>query len=84
MCQASSDGGAAAADTYIRDTVRDVSVTAPCASSRPTTSPSAQPGAARHSASPRNSANTVERDVPTARSMPISWRRVSTEAETVL
>ena len=44
MCQASSDGGAAAADTYMRDTVLDVSATAPCASSRPMTSPSAQPG----------------------------------------
>ncbi len=80
----SSGGTVAAVATQKIVTVDDVSLTAPCAISQPRGAPIAHPTTDRHTASPRNSASTFRRDVPTVRSIPISARRVITETETVL
>jgi hypothetical protein len=77
-------GVAAAAAMYNVLTVEAVSVTAASASSRARPRPITMPIAASAAASPRNSHNTLRRVSPSARKVPISWRRATTEMVIVL
>ena len=70
--------------TYKDSTVRAISFTAPEAMSLPSGRPRRAPATPKQADSPRNATNTSLRLAPTARTMPISARRRTTETEMVL
>jgi hypothetical protein len=70
--------------TYNACTVAPISLTAPAAISRPSGSPISAATSPKHAASPTNAASTSLRLAPSARTMPISARRLTTEIEIVL
>jgi len=67
--------------TYNASTVSPINCTAPLAMSRPNGSPTSAPRKPKHAASPTNAARTRVRLAPSARTIPISARRRTTETE---
>jgi hypothetical protein len=79
-----SAGGAAADATYSVLTVVEVRETAPQESPHPARMPTRDPVTPRTTASARNMSTMRPLVLPSARSIPISLRRATTEIETVL
>ena len=70
--------------TYSACTVAESSFNAPVAITRPGTQPSKAPITPKNAASPKNAPRTSFRLAPSARTIPISARRRTTETEMVL